>query len=230
MKKILTMLALLLLATLAMFFFLRARRESSPEQTATSKKVPTNSNVIIPASPSNALPILSNAAPNQAAASLSGDGKDMESIRKWAHNDLEVQRMVEENSRITRRQLIELKETAAAVMERSRSTGEEVKQLTLPNFDGKEILFEIKRADLEPSKQVGTFTGQLPNRPNSTVTLSFKFGREAFTVISPDDGLYLQAWPRDPGQVILTSFDPELYTSMPEGEPIKTTNAFKPFQ
>ena len=94
-------------------------------------------------------------------------------------------------------------------------------------LDGQELQFTVNRADLEPSWQAGTFTGQLANRPNSMVTLAFKFGRESFTVVSPDDGIYLQAWPREPGEVIITSFDPDVYTAMPEGEPIKTTNTFK---
>lgn len=155
------------------------------------------------------------------------DGMDTNVIRQLAHNELEYARMVGENPRIKRRQLIYRKETAAAVMERSRATGESVSQLTLPALDGREVQFNISRADLEPSKQVGTFTGQLPNRPNSMVTLAYKFGRESFTIVSPDDGLYLQAWPREPGEVMLTSFDPEIYLALPEGEPIKTTNTFK---
>jgi hypothetical protein len=158
------------------------------------------------------------------------DGRDTNVIRQLAHNSLEYDRMVEENARILRRQLVYLKETAAAVMEQSRADGGPVRQLTLPGLDGRELPFEIRRSDLEPSKLAGTFTGQLPGRPNSMVTLSFKFGREAFTIVSPDDGLYLQAWPRDPGQVILTSFDPETYLPLPGGDPIKTTNLFKTAQ
>ncbi len=155
------------------------------------------------------------------------DGKDTNVIRQLAHNPLEYERMVEENDRIQRRQLVYRKDTAAAVLQRARASGEPVKQLTLPGLDGQELQVAFDRADLAPSWQAGTFTGQLPNRPNSMVTLAFKFGRESFTVVSPDDGLYLQAWPREPGQVIITSFDPDVYTAMPEGEPIKTTNTFK---
>jgi len=155
------------------------------------------------------------------------DGKDTNVIWQLAHNPLEYERMVEENDRIQRRQLVYRKDTAAAVLQRARASGEPVKQLTLPGLDGQELQFAINHTDLEPSWQAGTFTGQLANRPNSMVTLAFKFGRESFTVVSPDDGLYLQAWPREPGQVIITSFDPDVYTAMPEGEPIKTTNTFK---
>lgn len=155
------------------------------------------------------------------------DGRDTNVIRRLAHNDLEYQRMVAENDRIQRRQLVYRPDTAAAVLQRARLSGEPVKQLTLPGLDGQELQFTVTRADLEPSWQAGTFTGQLANRPNSMVTLAFKFGRESFTVVSPDDGLYLQAWPREPGEVIITSFDPDVYTAMPEGEPILTTNTFK---
>ncbi len=102
-----------------------------------------------------------------------------------------------------------------------------MKQLTLPGLDGREVVFDITRADLEASLQSGTFAGQIPGHPNSMVTLAYKFGREAFTVISPDDGIFLQGWPREPGEVIVTSFDPDTYQSMPGGEPIRTTNIFK---
>lgn len=151
------------------------------------------------------------------------DGRDTNVIRRLAHNELEYKRMVEENDRIKRRQLVYRKDTAAAVMQRARASGEPVKQLTLPGFDGQEIQFQIDRADLEPSQQSGTFTGQLPNRPNSMITLAFKFGREAFTILSPDDGLFLQAHPREPGELILTSFDPDAYQPVPGGESVKTS-------
>jgi hypothetical protein len=151
------------------------------------------------------------------------DGKDTNVIRRLAHNELEYQRMVEENSRIKRRQLVYRKDTAAAVMERSRLSGEPVKQLTLPGFDGQELQFAIEQADLEPSRQVGTFTGRLVGQPDSLVTLAFKFGREAFTVISPQDRTFLQGHPRESGEIILTSFDPDTYLPLPGGEPIKAS-------
>jgi hypothetical protein len=151
------------------------------------------------------------------------DGRDTNVIRQLAHNDAEYRRMVEENSRIQRRQLVYRKDTAAAMMQRARLSGEPVKQLTLPGFDGRELQVEIDRADLESSWQSGTFAGRLEGRPNSMVTLAFKFGREAFTIVSPDDGTYLQAHPREPGELIITSFDPDTYQPMPGGEPIRTT-------
>ena len=58
------------------------------------------------------------------------DGKDTNVIRQLAHNHLEYDRMVEENSRIFRRQLVYLKETAAAVFEQAKLTGAPVQQLT----------------------------------------------------------------------------------------------------
>lgn len=151
------------------------------------------------------------------------DARDTNVIRRLAHNDLEYQRMAEENARIQRRQLVYRKDTAAAVMQRARASGETVKQLTLPGFDGQELQFTIDRADLAPSWQSGTFTGRLAGKLNSMVTVAFKFGRESFTVLSPDDGIYLQAWPREPGELIITSFDPDTYQPLPGGEPIRTS-------
>jgi hypothetical protein len=151
------------------------------------------------------------------------NGRDTNIIRQLAHNEPEYQRMVDENSHIQRRQLVYRNDTAAAVMQRARLSGKPVEQLTIPGFDGQELQVTVERADLEPSKQAGTFTGRLANQPNSMVTLAFKFGREAFTVLSPDDGTYLQAHPREPGELIITSFEPDTYQPVPGGEPIRTS-------
>jgi len=45
-------------------------------------------------------------------------------------------------------------------------------------------------------------------------------------VVSPEDGTFLQGHPREPGEIILTSFDPNTYQPLPGGEPIKTNQAF----
>lgn len=148
---------------------------------------------------------------NNAVTSVPGDGKDTDSIRQWAHNELEVQRMLNENDKIYRRQLVKLKETAAAVIERNRLTGERIRQLTLPGLDGQEISFEVKRADIEPSGLRGTFSGQVAGRPDSMVTLAFLQNRQAYTILSPTDNLYLDVEPHDPGDVIVKSINLEKY-------------------
>jgi hypothetical protein len=135
------------------------------------------------------------------------DGKDTNSIRLWAHNELEVQRMLDENDRIYRRQLVVLKETVGAVVERNRLSGETIRQLSLPGLDGQEIAFEVKRADIEPSGLRGMFHGIVAGRPDSMVTLAFKNRTQAFTILSPSDNLYLDVEPHDPGDVIVKSID-----------------------
>jgi hypothetical protein len=139
------------------------------------------------------------------------DGKSTNVIRQLAHNDLEYQRMVEENSRIIRRQLVYDKDTAAALIERARLTGEPIRRLTLPGLDGQEVEFEITKADLNPSGQQGMFAGRVAGRADSMVTLAFKGGREAFTVISPSENLFLQGDPHEPGDLIVKSIDPDTY-------------------
>ena len=151
------------------------------------------------------------------------DARDTNVIRQLAHNDAEYQRMLDENARIHRRQLVYRKDTAAAVMQRARLSGKSVTQLTLPGLDGQEHLFAVEQSDLELSKQVGSFRGHLVGKPNSMVTLAYKFGREAFTILSPDDGVYLQGHPREPGEVVIVSFEPETFWPQPGGEPIKPT-------
>ena len=118
--------------------------------------------------------------------------------------------MVDENSRIFRRQLVYLKETVAAVLEQAKLTGAPVQQLTLPALDGQELKFEIVKSETQSSRH-GMFSGHLAGDADSLVTLAFQDGREAFTVISPAEKIYLVAEPRAPGQVIVKAIDPETY-------------------
>ncbi len=141
------------------------------------------------------------------------DGRDTNVIRRLAHNELECARMLDENSRIFRRQLVYRKETAAMLLERARLTGQSIRQLTLPALDGREVQFEITRADVHPSGLEGTFTGRVAGAPDSVVTFAFKVNREAFTILSPSAGLYLQADPREPGEVILKQLNPARYAA-----------------
>jgi hypothetical protein len=147
------------------------------------------------------------------------DGKDPNVVRRLAHNDLEYQRMVDENARIFRRQLVYLKETAAALIERSKLTGVPVRELVLPGLDGQEIQFEVTAADLSPSGQQGSFSGHIAGRPDSMVTMAFKGGREAFTALSPADNLYLVGEPHEPGELIVKSINPETYVVGVSGNP-----------
>lgn len=178
-----------------------------------SISAPTNS--FRPASPANFASFqqrpLAVAQESRSHQWTAENGRDTNVIRQLAHNELEYQRMVGESARIERRQLVYRKDTAAAVVERARLTGQPVRQLTLPAFDGEELVFAIARADLNPSGQQGTFTGTLAGRPDAMVTLAFKGGREAFTVLSATDKLYLVGEPRQPGEVIVKQIDPETY-------------------
>ena len=142
-----------------------------------------------------------------------GDATSPEIIEKIAHNPDEFIRMAEENERIKRRQLVYRNDTVAAMLQRAKLSGGKIQKITLPGLDGQEFDVEITRADLSPSAQSGSLIGKLAGKPESMVTLAFKFGREAFTILSPEDNLYLQADAREPGEVILKSFDPDVYAS-----------------
>jgi len=139
------------------------------------------------------------------------DGKQPDTIKQLAHNELEFERLAEESTRILRCQLVYHYETVDVQVERARLTGEPLQQLALPGLDGQEIQFEVTQADLSPSGHQGTFTGRVAGRLDSTVTFAFKGGREAFTILSPSDKLYLQADPREPGELIVKSIDPATY-------------------
>jgi hypothetical protein len=139
------------------------------------------------------------------------DGKDTNIIRQLAHNPLEYDRMVEENPRIFRRELVYLKETAASVFEEAKLTGQPVQQLTLPGADGRELQFQIVKSNSNGSSRQGMFSGHLVGNDDSLVTLAFADGREAFTVLSPRENIFIAAEPREPGQVIVKVIDPNTY-------------------
>ncbi len=149
----------------------------------------------------------------------SEDGKNPDVIRQLAHNELEFERMAEESSRIYRRQLVYHKDTVDAQIERSKLTGEPVREITLPGLDGQQVQFEVTGSDLNPSGQQGTLTGYVAGQPGSTVSFAFKGGREAFTILSPSDGLFLQGDPREPGELIVKSINPETYVAGVCGNP-----------
>lgn len=191
-------LGVLMLGFVLFRFAFPERRVQSDREPLSSTNLPTASS--IPAKSTNA-----------PSVTTAGDGRDTNSIRQWAHNELEVQRMLDENDKIYRRQLVVLKEPVAVVVERNHLTGESIRELTLPGLDGQEIFFSVQRADIEPSGLRGTFYGQVTGRPDSLVTLAFKNRVQAFTIISPSDNIYLDAEPHDPGDVIVKSINLEKY-------------------
>jgi hypothetical protein len=139
------------------------------------------------------------------------DGRDPVILAQLAHNALEYQRLLEENDRIFRRQLVYRRETAAAAVQQARAAGQPLTHLVLPDFDGREHLVEITHSELHPSGLAGQFGGRLAGHPDSMVTLAFQVGREAFTILAPSAGIFLQADPREPGEILLKHIDPATY-------------------
>jgi hypothetical protein len=151
------------------------------------------------------------------------DGKDTNVIRQLAHNELEYERMTNENSTIYRRQLVYHK-AAFSLQAQATRLGQPLTQAVLPGLDGQELSAEIVKSELEAGGDRGVLSGHLAGRPDSMVTVAFIGGREAFTVVSPQDDLYLTAEPREPGEMVVKSFDPNTFAVNPiEDEPIVTT-------
>jgi hypothetical protein len=147
------------------------------------------------------------------------DGRDPTVIRRLAHNELEFQRLAEETARISGRQLVYVDKTADLLVQESRLSGEPIRQLLLPGLAGQKFQFEITESDLSPSGEQGTFTGHIAGEPDSTVTLAYKNGREAFTILSPATRTYVVGEPREPGEVIVKSVDPATYVVGTCGNP-----------
>ncbi len=150
------------------------------------------------------------------------DARDPMVIRRLAHNAWEERRLLEENDRVIARQLVYRKQPVFVAVDRARAVGEPLRAFVLPGLDGQELVVEVTGTDIAPSGLTGTLTGRLSGAPESLVTIAFSQASEAFSVISPTDGLHLQGHPRDPGELFVTRFDPERYLALPGGEPILT--------
>ncbi|GEM_PF-1942934 len=148
-----------------------------------------------------------------------GDAFDTNVLALIAHNELEYKRMVEENGRIFRRQLVYRKEPLVKVVYRHRQFGMPVQQLVVPGLDGREFTVEILETDLHPSGLEGTFAGRLLGQPDSMVTIAFAGGREAFTIINPAENIYLVGDPRENGEIIVKMINPEKYVPAVCGTP-----------
>jgi hypothetical protein len=139
------------------------------------------------------------------------DGKDSKVIEKIAHNPEEFIRLNEENERIKRRQLVYRKITVPMLLDRARDSGEPLRSFMLPGLDGMEIEIEVTGTQLNQVGNGGSVTGRVKGRFNSMVSVGFANGCESFNVLSPDEGLFLTADAREPGEVMVKEIDPNQY-------------------
>jgi hypothetical protein len=139
------------------------------------------------------------------------DGRDTNVIRRLAHNDLESERMLKENQTIYRRQLVYHTEAFTLQAQQAAQAGQSIQQLLLPGLDGQVLPVKVTKTDFESGGDRGIFYGKLADRPDSMVTVAFINGREAFTVVSPQDQIYLHAESREPGEIVVKSVDPSTY-------------------
>ncbi len=200
---------------LAMFFWfaVRSRREDQP--------VPANATLAKAFSPTNSTTAaryawfrerpLNVSQESNAHQWTAGDGKSPEIIRQLAHNELEYDRMLKENDTIYRRQLVYRKQTMSALAQHALQSGEPIRELLVPGLDGEEYQVEVRDVELADGGTNGTFSGNIIGRPDSMVTMAFRGGREAFTVVSTAENIFIAAEPREPGEVVVKKIDPDKY-------------------
>jgi hypothetical protein len=238
-KQKVSLIALVALMALLGLVYLLKRNPSpgAPSEGATPKSVASLTNQPVPAPPSASAPALptpsvaATAPTNPAAQTFAWfqlhpfavaqsnaiygwtaeDGKDTNVIRRLAHNELEYARMVAENSTIHRRQLVYHPDGFTLLAQQAVQSGQSIQQLTLPGLDGQSLPVMVTKTDFESGGDRGVFYGKLPDDPNSMVTVAFINGREAFTVISSQANIYLQAEAREPGELVVKSIDPKTY-------------------
>jgi hypothetical protein len=146
------------------------------------------------------------------------DGRDPDAILDIAHNELEVERLMAENARIKRRQLVYRKETVPMLLQRATGAPP-LRSFMLPGLDGQEVEVEVTEIHENASLHGGSVTGRVKGRWNSMVSVGFVNGYESFNVLSPDDGLFLTADAREPGEVIVKEIDPDKYAPPLGDEP-----------
>lgn len=143
------------------------------------------------------------------------DGKSPDVIRQLAHNEWEVERMTAENDSIKHRQLVYRNEPINVTIERARAAGQPLTNITLPALDGAEYEVEVSQNNVSSEKMTGSLSGHLKDRPNSMASIGFVNGYESFNLLSPDDGLYIVADSREPGEVMVKEIDPSKYGLVP---------------
>jgi hypothetical protein len=148
---------------------------------------------------------------NSVYAWTAEDGKNTNVILHLAHNELEHQRMLTENDTIYRRQLVYFAQSFASQAQQAMQTGRSLRHITLPSLDGQLLTVDVTKTDFRNGGQKGEIYGKLAGRPDSMVTVAFVNSREAFTVISPQDQIYLQAEAREPGEMVVKSINPATY-------------------
>ncbi len=153
------------------------------------------------------------------------DGKTPDAILDLAHNELEVDRLMAENARIKRRQLVYRKETVPMLLQRA-TDAEPLRSFMLPGLDGREV--EVEVTEVRLNGPAGSVLGRIKGQFNSQVSVGFSNGCEFFTVSAPDEGLFLMADAREPGEVMVKEIDPATYSPLPLGEPIRRTSTATP--
>ncbi len=143
-------------------------------------------------------------------------------LERLAHNPEELARMIQENDRIKRRQLVYRKEPVALLLEKARAAGQALTHFTLPAMDGQEVEVEVVETQIDGHR--GAVMGRVVGRLDSVACIGFSGGCESFNILSPQDGLYIAADAREPGEVILKEIDPAVYSPMACGGPLTAQN------
>lgn len=150
------------------------------------------------------------------------DAKDPAVIDRIAHGPEEFLRMVEENDRIKRRQLVYRKEPVALLLDRARASGAPLTRFTLPAMDGAEVEVEVLETQLDGHR--GAVIGRIVGQPDSLACVGFSGACESFNLFAPSVGLFIAADAREPGEVILKEIDPAVYSPMACGGPLTAQN------
>ena len=146
----------------------------------------------------------------------SDDATQPEVLGKIAHNPDEFIRMYEENNRIKRRQLVYRKQSVPQLVREARDHNTPFTSFVLPGLNGQEYEVAVNEVRLLPNGRDGSANGHLKNHLHSIVSVGFANGCESYNIISPDDGIYLAADAREPGEVIVKEIDPEKFGVHPE--------------
>jgi hypothetical protein len=221
------LLALFAIVFLTVLFVLSTKHRNQVEATLSPFGIPATAESLMPQPTSQTTPVAipANArtfdtfrkhpfVATKSSASdewTSEDGRSPDVIRQLAHNELEVDRLMHENSQIKRRQLVYLNHPITRTIQEARALNQSVESFTLPGLDGQEYDVEVTLNNVHPEQMFGSLSGHLKDSPASFVSVGFANGYEAYDIISPNDGIYIVADAREPGEVMVKQIDPDKY-------------------
>jgi hypothetical protein len=139
-------------------------------------------------------------------------GRTSKEIDLLAHNDLEKERHEEDNLFVRKRELVYREQSLSDLSRRSKETGQPVREIVLPGFEGKEYKVAVTSFESQVDDkgvEEGWLKGHLVSDPEAEVLLGYYGHRESGGFSSKKLGVSIEFDPREDHQVMVKDIDLE---------------------